>query len=53
MNEYVVTLSYAKVSAFETTVSAPSEAIAKHQAQTLAKMSGWPETPKKITVRQV
>ncbi len=32
-------------------VNAATEADAKHQAQILARMSGWNETAKKITVK--
>jgi len=52
MNSYVVEVQFGrKTPAFETTVQAPSEAIAKQQAQVLAKMSGWNEAAKKVTVK--
>lgn len=52
MNSYTVEINYGrKAPCFSTTVQAPNEAIAKHQAQVLAKMSGWSEAAKKVTVR--
>ena len=52
MNSYMVEINYGKKApAFEITVQAPNEAIAKQQAQVLAKISGWSEVAKKVTVR--
>lgn len=52
MNSYMVEINYGrKCPAFSATVQAPSEAIAKQQAQVLAKMSGWNEAAKKVTVK--
>jgi hypothetical protein len=52
MNTYNVEINYGrKAPAFATTVQAPNEAIAAIQAKVLAKMSGWSEAVKKITVK--
>ena len=52
MKSYMVEINYGrKCPAFSATVQAPSEAIAKQQAQVLAKMSGWNEAAKKVTVK--
>ena len=54
MNSYTVEINYGKkATAFEAVVSAHNEHDAKHQAQVLARMSGWKETAKKITVKGV
>ena len=54
MNSYTVEINYGKKApAFEVIVSAHNEHDAKHQAQVLARMSGWNETAKKITVKGV
>ncbi len=52
MKYFKVEINYGrKCPAFETVVTAATEADAKHQAQVLARMSGWNETAKKITVK--
>lgn len=52
MNSYTVEINYGKKApAFEAIVQASSEAIAARQAQVLAKISGWSEAPKKVTVK--
>lgn len=52
MKSFKVEINYGrKCPAFETTVQAPNEAIAAIQAKVLAKMSGWSEAVKKITVK--
>lgn len=54
MNSYMVEINYGrKCPAFSATVQAPSEAIAAQQAKVLARMSGWSEVAKKVTVRGV
>ena len=54
MNSYMVEVQYGrKAPAFSTTVQAPNEAIAAQQAKVLARMSGWSEQAKKVTVRGV
>lgn len=54
MNSYTVEINYGKKApAFATTVQAPNEAAATHQAKVLARMSGWNEAVKKITVKGV
>lgn len=54
MNSYTVEINYGKKApAFEAVVSAHNEHDTKHQAQVLARMSGWNETAKKITVKGV
>jgi len=54
MNSYKVEINFGrKCPSFETTVQAPSEAIAAQQAKVLARMSGWSEQAKKVTVRGV
>ncbi len=53
MKQFTVCINYGrKCPAFETVVTAATEADAKHQAQVLARMSGWNETAKKITVQE-
>ncbi len=53
MKQFTVCINYGrKCPAFETVVTAATEADAKHQAQILARMSGWNETAKKITVQE-
>ena len=52
MKQFTVCINYGrKCPAFEAIVSAHNEHDAKHQAQILARMSGWNETAKKITVK--
>lgn len=52
MNTYNVEINYGrKAPAFATTVQAPNEAAATHQAKVLARMSGWNEAVKKIKVK--
>ncbi len=52
MKHFKVCINYGrKCAAFETVVIAATEADAKHQAQVLARMSGWNEPAKKITVK--
>ena len=52
MKQFTVCINYGrKCPAFETVVTAATEHDAKHQAQVLARMSGWNETAKKITVK--
>lgn len=52
MNSYTVEINYGKKApAFEAIVSAHNEHDAKHQAQVLARMSGWSEVAKKVTVK--
>ena len=52
MKSFKVEISYGrKAPAFATTVQAPNEAIAAIQAKVLAKMSGWSEAIKKVTVK--
>mgnify|MGYP000087115228 FL=1 len=52
MKQFTVCINYGrKCPAFETVVIAATEHDAKHQAQVLARMSGWNETAKKITVK--
>ena len=52
MKQFTVCINYGrKCPAFEAIVSAHNEHDAKHQAQVLARMSGWNETAKKITVK--
>ena len=54
MNSYMVEVQYGrKAPAFSTTVQAPNEAEAKRLGQVLARMSGWSEQAKKVTVRGV
>jgi len=54
MNSYKVEINYGrKCPAFETTLQAPNEAVAAVQAKMLARMSGWSEQAKKVTVRGV
>ncbi len=53
MKNFKVCINYGrKCPAFEAVVNAATEADAKHQAQILARMSGWNETAKKITVQE-
>ena len=53
MKQFTVCINYGrKCPAFEAIVSAHNEHDAKHQAQILARMSGWNETAKKITVQE-
>ena len=52
MNTYSVEINYGrKAPAFATTVQAPNEAAATHQAKVLARRSGWSEAAKKVTVK--
>ncbi len=54
MNSYMVEINYGKKApAFSATVEAPNEAEAKRLGQVLARMSGWSEQAKKVTVRGV
>lgn len=54
MNSYMVEINYGKKApAYETTVQAPNEEEAKRLGQVLAKISGWNEQAKKVTVRGV
>ena len=53
MKQFTVCINYGRkcCPAFETVVTAATEADAKHQAQVLARMSGFDAPVKKITVR--
>ena len=52
MKHFKVCINYGrKCPAFETVVTAATEADAKHQAQVLARMCGFDAPVKKITVR--
>lgn len=52
MKQFTVCINYGrKCPAFETVVNAATENDAKHQAQVLARMSGFDAPVKKITVR--
>ena len=52
MKSFKVEINYGKKApAFEAIVSAHNEHDAKHQAQVLARMSGWSEVAKKVTVK--
>ncbi len=52
MKHFKVCINYGrKCPAFETVVNAATEAVAKHQAQILARMSGFDAAIKKITVK--
>ena len=51
MNSYTVEINYGKKApAFEAVVSAHNEHDAKKQAQDLAKISGWSESPRRIKI---
>ena len=53
MKQFKVCINYGKKAhAFEAVVPAHNEHDAKHQAQVLARMSGWNEPAKKITVQE-
>ncbi len=52
MKQFTVCINYGrKCPAFEAVVNAATENDAKHQAQVLARMSGFDAPVKKITVR--
>ena len=52
MKHFKVCINYGKKApAFEAVVNAATEADAKHQAQVLARMSGFDAAIKKITVK--
>ena len=52
MKHFKVCINYGrKCPAFEAVVNAATEADAKHQAQVLARMSGFDAAIKKITVK--
>ena len=53
MKHFKVCINYGKKApAFEVVVPAHNEHDAKHQGQVLARMSGWNEPAKKITVQE-
>ena len=53
MKQFTVCINYGrKCPAFEAVVNAATEADAKHQAQVLARMSGFDAPVKKITVQE-
>ncbi len=53
MKNFKVCINYGrKCPAFEAVVNAATEADAKHQAQVLARMSGFDAAIKKITVQE-
>ncbi len=53
MKHFKVCINYGrKCPAFEAVVNAATEADAKHQAQVLARMSGFDAAIKKITVQE-
>lgn len=53
MKHFKVCINYGrKCPAFETVVNAATEHDAKHQAQVLARMSGFDAPVKKITVQE-